>query len=81
MRSPGLSLAIKGRLTGLYSNDPDGFYEKYEVREFWVVDLSQKKNFAVRLVDRLRSSGSHHTVSVAWGPLEGSRRFAVVAYD
>src|SRR5437667_6765973 len=66
----------------LLQSDPDGFYEKYEVREFWVVDLTQKKKLC-----SLGSSvwyvrpGSHRTLIVTWGPLEGGRRFAIVAYD
>ncbi len=66
----------------LLQSDPDGFYEKYEVREFWVVDLSQKKKLCSlgSSVGYVRP-GSHRTVNVAWGPLEGGRRFAVVAYD
>jgi uncharacterized protein YecT (DUF1311 family) len=66
----------------LLQSDADSFYQKYEVREFWVVDLSQKKKIC-----SLGSSigyvrpGSHRTVNVVWGPLEGGRRFAVLAYD
>jgi hypothetical protein len=66
----------------LLKNDPDGFYEKYEVRELWVVDLSQKKKLCSlgSSVGYVRPA-SHRTLNVAWGPLEGGRRFAVVAYD
>jgi hypothetical protein len=66
----------------LLKSDPDSFYEKYEVRELWVVDLTQKKKLCSlgSSVGYVRP-GSHRTLSVAWGPAEGGRRFAVVAYD
>jgi Lysozyme inhibitor LprI len=66
----------------LLESDADSFYEKYELRELWVVDLAKG-----RKVCSLGSSvgyvrpGSHRTLNVAWGPLEGGRRFAIVAYD
>jgi uncharacterized protein YecT (DUF1311 family) len=66
----------------LLKSDPDSFYEKYELRELWVVDLTQKKKLCSlgSSVGYVRP-GSHRTLNVAWGPLEGGRRFAVVAYD
>jgi uncharacterized protein YecT (DUF1311 family) len=66
----------------LLASDPDSFYEKYEVRELWVVDLTHKKKLCSlgSSVGYVRP-GSHRTLNVAWGPLEGGRRFAVVAYD
>ena len=66
----------------LLQSDPDSFYEKYELRELWVVDLTQKKKLCSlgSSVGYVRP-GSHRTLNVVWGPLEGSRRFAVVAYD
>src|SRR5437773_6221585 len=66
----------------LLKSDPDSFYEKYEVRELWVVDLTQKKKLCSlgSSVGYVRP-GSHRTLNVAWGPLEGGRRFAIVAYD
>jgi lysozyme inhibitor LprI len=66
----------------LLKTDPDGFYEKYEVRELWVVDLTQKKKLCSlgSSVGYVRP-GSHRTLNVAWGPLEAGRRFAIVAYD
>jgi uncharacterized protein YecT (DUF1311 family) len=66
----------------LFKSDPDSFYEKYEVRELWVVDLTQKKKLCSlgSSVGYVRP-GSHRTLNVAWGPLEGGRRFAIVAYD
>ena len=66
----------------LLKSDPDSFYEKYELRELWVVDLTQKKKLCSlgSSVGYVRP-GSHRTLNVVWGPLEGGRRFAVVAYD
>jgi uncharacterized protein YecT (DUF1311 family) len=66
----------------LLASDPDSFYEKYEVRELWVVDLTQKKKLCSlgSSVGYVRP-GSHRTLNVVWGPLEGGRRFAVIAYD
>src|SRR5439155_15067305 len=66
----------------LLTSDPDSFYEKYEVRELWIVDLTQKKKLCSlgSSVGYVRP-GSHRTLNVAWGPLEGGRRFAIVAYD
>jgi uncharacterized protein YecT (DUF1311 family) len=66
----------------LLKNAPDSFYEKYDLRELWVVDLAQK-----RKVCSLGTSigyvrpGSHRTLNVAWGPLEGGRRFAIIGYE
>jgi hypothetical protein len=66
----------------LLESDPDNFYEKYELRELWVVDLTNGKKLCSlgSSVGYVRP-GSHRTLNVAWGPLEGGRRFAVVAYD
>ena len=66
----------------LLESDPDSFYEKYELRELWVVDLTNGKKLCSlgSSVGYVRP-GSHRTLNVAWGPLEGGRRFAVVAYD
>ena len=66
----------------LLESDPDSFYEKYELRELWVVDLTNGKKLCSlgSSVGYIRP-GSHRTLNVAWGPLEGGRRFAVVAYD
>jgi len=66
----------------LLTRDPDSFYEKYEVRELWIVDLTQNRKLC-----SLGSSigyvrpGSHRSLHVAWGPLEGGRRFAIAGYD
>lgn len=66
----------------LLESDPDSFYERYELRELWVVDLMKGKKLCSlgSSVGYVRP-GSHRTLNVAWGPLEGGRRFAVVAYD
>ena len=66
----------------LLESDPDNFYEKYELRELWVVDLTNGKKLCSlgSSVGYVRP-GSHRTLNVAWGPLEGGRRLAVVAYD
>jgi hypothetical protein len=66
----------------LLQNDPDGFYEKYDLRELWIVDLAKNRKLC-----SLGSSigyvrpGSHRSLSVAWGPLEGGRRFAIAGYE
>lgn len=66
----------------LVQSDPDRFYEKYDLRELWVVDLAQHRKLC-----SLGSSigyvrpGSHRSLSVAWGPLEGGRRFAIAGYE
>lgn len=66
----------------LLESDPDSFYEKYELRELWVVDFTNGKKLCSlgSSVGYVRP-GSHRNLNVAWGPLEGGRRFAVVAYD
>jgi len=66
----------------LLKSDPDAFYQKYELREIWVVDLARKTKLSTlgSSVGYVRP-GSHRTLSVTWGPLEAGRRFALVAYD
>jgi len=66
----------------LLESDADAFYQKYEAKEIWVVDLTQTKKLAVLggAGSYLRP-GSHRTLSVAWGPVENGRRFALTAYD
>jgi hypothetical protein len=66
----------------LLKTDPDGFYQKYELREIWVVDLSRRTKLSTlgSSVGYVRP-GSHRTLSVTWGPLENGRRFALVTYD
>lgn len=66
----------------LLESDPDRFYEKYELRELWVVDLTKRKKLCSlgSSVGYVRP-GSHRSLHVAWGPLEGGRRFAIAGYD
>lgn len=66
----------------LLEADPDHFYEQYEVKEIWVVNLADKKKIGT-LADKggYVRPGSHRTLSVAWGPVENGRRFALAAYE
>ena len=66
----------------LLESDPDRFYEKYELRELWVVDLTKRKKLCSlgSSVGYVRP-GSHRSLHVAWGSLEGGRRFAIAGYD
>jgi uncharacterized protein YecT (DUF1311 family) len=66
----------------LLKSDPNSFYEKNEVREIWIVDLLQKRKLCTlgSSIGYVRP-GSHRTLNVAWGPLEGGRRFAIITYD
>jgi hypothetical protein len=67
----------------LLEKDPDHFYEQYEVKEIWVVNLPDKKKIGT-IGDKggYVRPGSHRTLSVAWGPLADSgRRFALAAYQ
>lgn len=66
----------------LLESDADAFYTKYDAKEIWVVDLPQAKKLGVLggAGSYLRP-GSQRTLSVAWGPLENGRRFALAAYD
>jgi hypothetical protein len=61
----------------------NGFYDKYDAAEVWVVDLQQP-----RKLDTLASASSyirpgiHRTLAAAWGrPDESGRRFALGSYD
>jgi uncharacterized protein YecT (DUF1311 family) len=66
----------------LLKNAPDSFYEKYDLRELWVVDLAQNRKFcSVGTSIGYVRPGSHRSLSVAWGPLEGGRRFAITGYE
>ncbi len=60
----------------LLKNAPDSFYEKYDLRELWVVDLAQNRKLCSlgASIGYVRP-GSHRTLSVAWGPLEGGPPF------
>jgi uncharacterized protein YecT (DUF1311 family) len=66
----------------LLKNAPDSFYEKYDLRELWVVDLTQNRKLCSlgTSIGYVRP-GSHRTLNVAWGPLEGGRRFAIIGYE
>ena len=66
----------------LLKNAPDSFYEKYDLRELWVVDLAQNRKLCSlgTSIGYVRP-GSHRSLSVAWGPLEGGRRFAIIGYE
>jgi hypothetical protein len=66
----------------LLEKDADHFYEQYDVKEIWVVNLSDNKKVG-RISDTggYVRPGSHRTLSVAWGPLENGKRFALAAYQ
>ena len=66
----------------LLKNAPDSFYEKYDLRELWVVDLAQNRKLCSlgTSIGYVRP-GSHRSLSVAWGPPEGGRRFAIAGYE
>ena len=66
----------------LLEKDPDRFYEQYEVKAIWVINLADKKKVgAVGDTGGYVRPGSHRTLSVAWGPIENGRRFALAAYQ
>jgi hypothetical protein len=66
----------------LLEKNPDRFYEEYDVKEIWVVNLPDKmKVGAVGDKGGYVRPGSHRTLSVAWGPVENGRRFALAAYE
>jgi hypothetical protein len=67
----------------LLEKDAERFYEQYDVKEIWVVNLSDKKKIGT-VADKgaYVRPGSHRTLSVAWGPLsDNGRRFALAAYQ
>jgi hypothetical protein len=66
----------------LLEKNPDRFYEEYDVKEIWVVNLPDKKKVGT-VGDKggYVRPGSHRTLSVAWGPVENGRRFALAAYE
>jgi hypothetical protein len=67
----------------LLEKDPDRFYEQYEVKEIWIVNLADKKKIGT-VGDKggYVRPGSHRTLSVAWGPIaDNGRRFAFAAYQ
>ena len=66
----------------LLEKDPNRFYEQYEVKAIWVVDLADKtKVGTIGDTGGYVRPGSHRTLSVAWGPIENGRRFALAAYQ
>jgi Lysozyme inhibitor LprI len=67
----------------LLDKDPERFYEQYDVKEIWVVNLADKKKIGT-VGDKggYVRPGSHRTLSIAWGPLaDNGRRFALAAYQ
>jgi uncharacterized protein YecT (DUF1311 family) len=66
----------------LLDSDPDRFYEQYDVKEIWIVSLPDKQRIGT-IGDKggYVRPGSHRTLSVAWGPVENGRRFALAAYQ
>ena len=66
----------------LLEKDPNRFYEQYEVKAIWVINLGDKKKVgAIGDTGGYVRPGSHRTLSVAWGPIENGRRFALAAYQ
>jgi hypothetical protein len=66
----------------LLEKDADHFYEQYDVKEIWVVNLSDNKKVGtISDTGGYVRPGSHRTLSVAWGPLENGKRFALAAYQ
>jgi hypothetical protein len=62
--------------------DPNQFYEQYDVKAIWVINLADKKKIgAIGDVGGYVRPGSHRTLSVTWGPVENGRRFALAAYQ
>jgi lysozyme inhibitor LprI len=66
----------------LLEKDPNRFYEQYDVKEIWVINVPDKKKVGT-VGDKggYVRPGSHRTLSVAWGPVENGRRFALAAYE
>src|SRR6266496_1642015 len=66
----------------LLEKDPNRFYEQYDVKAIWVINLAdQKKIGAMGDTGGYVRPGSHRTLSIAWGPIENGRRFALAAYE
>jgi hypothetical protein len=66
----------------LLEKDPNRFYEQYDVTAIWVINLADKKKVgAIGDTGGYVRPGSHRTLSVAWGPVENGRRFALAAYQ
>ena len=66
----------------LLEKDANHFYEQYDVKEIWVVNLPDKKKIGT-VSDKggYVRPGSHRTLSIAWGPVENGRRFALAGYE
>ena len=66
----------------LLEKDPNRFYEQYEVKAIWVINLADKKKVGgIGDTGGYVRPGSHRTLSIAWGPIENGRRFALAAYQ
>jgi lysozyme inhibitor LprI len=66
----------------LLEKDLNRFYEQYELKAIWVINLADKKKVgALGDTAGYVRPGSHRTLSVAWGPIENGRRFALAAYQ
>jgi hypothetical protein len=66
----------------LLEKDRNRFYEQYDVKAIWVVNLADKKKVGmIGDTGGYVRPGSHRTLSVAWGPIENGRRFALAAYQ
>jgi hypothetical protein len=66
----------------LLEKDPNRFYEQYEVKAIWVMNLADKEKVgAIGDTGGYVRPGSHRTLSVAWGPVENGKRFALAAYQ
>jgi hypothetical protein len=66
----------------LLEKDADRFYEQYDLKAIWVLNLPDKKKVGT-VGDKggYVRPGSHRTLSVAWGAVENGRRFALAAYQ
>src|SRR6266550_2282603 len=66
----------------LLEKDPNHFYEQYDIKEIWIVNIPDKKKVgSVADQGGYVRPGSHRTLSIAWGPIENGRRFALAAYE
>jgi Lysozyme inhibitor LprI len=66
----------------LLEKEPNRFYEQYEVKAIWVINLADKEKVgAIGDTGGYVRPGSHRTLSVAWGPVENGKRFALAAYQ
>jgi hypothetical protein len=66
----------------LLEKDPNHFYEQYDVKEIWIVNIPDKKKVgSVADQGGYVRPGSHRTLSIAWGPIDNGRRFALAAYE